>query len=79
MENMKYDDIIITHTARLHPRKRLEKIKQDIYNEINLVVHLIVENDNDDDEVQAAGQIPLYPKNKLATIPKYLEQNEITQ
>ena len=26
MENMEYDDIMIVHTAPLHPRKRLERL-----------------------------------------------------
>ena len=28
MENMEYDDIMITHTAPLHPRKRLERLEK---------------------------------------------------
>ena len=40
MENMEYDDIMMTHTAPLHPRKRVEKleikkINPEINNEIN--------------------------------------------
>ena len=74
MENMEYDDIMITHTAPLHPKKRLErlkrikKIKQEINNAINLVVYLIVEGD--DDEVQTTGQTPLHPRNRFARLEK---------
>ena len=48
-------------------------MKQEINEKINSVVHLIVEDDNDDDEVEITGQTFLLPRNRLDRIEK-LEQ-----
>ena len=45
-------------------------MKQEINKKINLVVHLIVEDDNDDDEVEITGQTFLLPRNRLDRIEK---------
>ena len=45
-------------------------MKQEINNEINLVVDLNVEDDNDNDEVQITGQTPFHPRNRLARLKK---------
>ena len=70
MDKMEYDDVMITHVTPLHPGKRLERlqkiknIKNEIDNEISLIVDSIIVGD-DDDDVVITGQTPLHPKKRL--------------
>ena len=45
-------------------------MKEEINNEINLVVDSIVEGDSHDDKILTTGQTPLHPRNRLARLEK---------
>ena len=78
MDKMEYDDVMITHVTPLHPRKRLERlqkiknIKNEIDNEISLIVDSVIvgDDDDDDDDVVITGQTPLHPKKRLERLQK---------
>ena len=73
MDKMKYDDVMITRVTPLYPRKRLEilqkikNIKNEIDDEISLIVDSIIfeedddDDDDDDDDAVITGQTALHP------------------
>ena len=70
MDKMEYDDVMITRVTPLYPRKRLEilqkikNIKNEIDDEISLIVDSIIfeeDDDDDDDDAVITGQTALHP------------------